>query len=132
MTSQTLAARHAPLLEELQSLRALARQVLRAHEAESGRRLHEVWALIADLLEDLEPHIREEEEAGFAPQRRLRCDHAQVCVLLEDLRCQTHGYQPPEGACGAWKELWQRLSAFDAALREQIEREERFAGFPAT
>ena len=127
MTPQGLAAHHAPLLRELRALRALAGQVLRAHEAECGKRLHEVWALIADLLEDLEPHLRDEEDAEFAANRELRFDHAQVRLLLEDLRCQTRGYRPPEGACSTWSELWRRLGALDGALREQMRTEEDFS-----
>ena len=127
MTAQGLSARHGPLLRELRSLRALAGQVLRAHEAECGKRLHEVRDLIADLLEDLEPHLRDEEDVAFAANRELRFDHAQVRLLLEDLRCLTHGYRPPTAACATWSELWRRLGAFDEALCEQMRTEEEFS-----
>lgn len=132
MTKERLSATHAPLLRELRALRSLAGQVLRAHEAECGKRLHEVRALIADLLEDLEPHLREEEDADFAASRELRLDHAQVRLLLEDLRCLTHGYRPPESACATWVELWRRLGAFDEALCEQMRTEEAFSAARVT
>ncbi len=127
MTADLLLAGHARLLHELGGLRAAARQVLDAHRTEYGGRLGEIAALVADLLEDLEPHVRDEERAGFALRRDLRGDHGQVLLLLDDLRRETGGYRPPEGACPAWRELWRRLAAFDDALREQVRREEGFA-----
>lgn len=128
MTANELAAGHAPLLPELADLRALARQVLEAHRAEDGRRLHEVFALVADLLEDLQGHLLEEERASFAPRRELLRDHGQVRLLLGDLRRQTQGYRPPRGACTAWIELWLRLAAFEGVLLQQVGREEDFGG----
>lgn len=127
MTAESLAAGHAPLLDELAALRALARQVLEAHRSEDGRRLHEVSALVADLLEDLGLHLRDERDAAFAPAAALRADHAQVRMLLDDLRRQTRGFAPPRGACPTWRELWARLAAFDARLVAQMDLEERFS-----
>ncbi|MGZ6144313.1 MAG: hypothetical protein ACXWLM_13310, partial [Myxococcales bacterium] len=60
VTLDSLAAAHAPLLDELSELRKLARQVLEAHRAEDGRRLHEVSALVADLRRHTQ---------GFTPPR---------------------------------------------------------------
>ena len=103
------------LLPDLAGLRALARQVLEAHEAEDGPRLREVAALIADLLEDLSPCCER------VPAER---DHAQLRLLLADLRCLTHGYHAPEGSCATWRELWQRLAALEEALLHEIEAEQ--------
>ncbi|HUJ29211.1 MAG TPA: hemerythrin domain-containing protein [Myxococcales bacterium] len=128
MTAESLAAGHAPLLGELAALRALARQVLEAHRAEDGRRLHEVSALVADLLEDLAQHLRDERDAAFAPAAALRGDHEQVRLLLADLRRHTQGFSPPRGACVTWRELWVRLAAFDARLVAQMDLEEKFSG----
>ncbi len=127
MTAEKLALAHAPLVRELADLRALARQVLDAHRDRDGRHLHEVFALVADLLEDLDPHLRDEEQASFAPRRQLRRDHAQVRLLLADLRRHAQGYRLPGGACATWGELWQRLAAFEDALLRQMRREEDFA-----
>ena len=127
MTVQELTSGHAPLVGELGRLRRLARQVLDAHRAEDGKRLHEVFALVADLLEDLDPHLRDEEQASFAPHRELRLDHEQVRLLLADLRRHTQGFRAPDRACAAWRELWRRLAAFEGALLRQMRREEDFA-----
>ena len=127
MTAQDLTAGHAPLVAELARLRRLARQVLDAHRAQDGRLLHEVFALVADLLEDLDPHLRDEEHASFAPHRELRQDHEQVRLLLADLRRHTQGFRAPDGACATWRELWRRLAAFEDALLRQMRREEDFA-----
>lgn len=126
MTPESLAAGHAPLLDGLAELRALARQVLDAHRAEDGRRLHEVSALVADLVEDLALHLRCERDAEFAPVRAFRKDHAQVRLLLADLRRHTQGFTPPRGACATWCELWGRLAQFEAGLLAQMDREETF------
>ncbi len=127
MTSEALATYHATILEELRSLKALARKVLDAHRAEAGKELHEVWDLVADLLEDLGLHLREEEEAAFAARSELRGDHVQVRLLLRELRQVTRTHPPPTGACAAWIELWQRLGDLDEALSAQMWREEEFA-----
>ncbi len=126
MTLDTLAAGHAHLLPELEESRALSRQVLDAHRSEDGRRLREVSALVADLLEDLALHLRDERDARFAPARTLREDHAQVRRLLADLRRHTDGFTPPPGACTAWRELWARLAAFEAHMLAQMDLEETF------
>jgi iron-sulfur cluster repair protein YtfE (RIC family) len=126
MTAEALAAGHAPLLHEAGALRALARQVLEAHRAEDGRRLHEVSALVADLLEDLLLHLRDERDAAFAPAAMLRGDHDQVRLLLADLRRQTRGFSPPRGACSTWRELWARLAALETRLLAQMDLEESF------
>ncbi len=126
MTAEALAAGHLPLLREVGELRMLARRVLEAHRAEDGKRLREVRALISDLLEDLECHLRDEEAARFAPNAELRRDHAQVRLLLADLRRHTDGYRAQAGACGACLELWRRLAGLDEALCAQLSREEDF------
>lgn len=133
MTAESLAAGHEPLLRELGELRALAKQVLEAHRAEDGRRLHELSALVADLLDDLDLHLRDEERADFAERRELRRDHAQLRMLLGDLRRQTQGYCAPHGACATLRELWRRLSAYEDLLLGQMRREEEFVagGAPA-
>ncbi len=113
-----------PLLVELAELRALARQVLDAHRAEDGRRLHEVSAVVADLLEDLTVHFRDERAAQFRPSAALRDDHAQVRLLLDDLRCLTRGFTTPKGACSTWRELWDRLAALETTLLQRMDREE--------
>ncbi len=113
-----------PLLNEVSHLRTLARQVLDAHRAEDGRRLHEVSALVADLLEDLAVHLPDERQAR-APNALLRHDHAQVRLLLADLRRHTGGFVPPRGACASWRELWLRLAKLEALLLAKIDQEER-------
>ena len=131
VTLDSLAAAHAPLLDELSELLKLARQVLEAHRAEDGRRLHEVSALVADLLEDLAMHLRDERDAAFALSPPLRDDHAQARLLLADLRRHTQGFTPPRGACSTWRELWERLSKLEALLLAQMDQEEQFqSGLP--
>jgi iron-sulfur cluster repair protein YtfE (RIC family) len=127
MTVQELTAAHAPLMRELAELRGLARQVLDAHRAQDGRRLHEVFALVVDLLEDLDLHLRDEEQASFAPRRELRRDHAQVRLLLADLRRHTEGSRVPADAYVTWCALWRGLAAFEDALLRQMRREDDFA-----
>ena len=127
MTVESLAAEHQPLLRELEELRTLAKMVLEAHRVEDSRRLHELSALVADLVEDLALHLHDERKAQFARLRTLAEDHAQVRLLLADLRRLTHGYTPPPGACETWRELGARLAAFEVRLLAQMDLEEEFS-----
>ncbi len=126
MTPQLLAATQTAIVNDLLDVRTLSRQVLDAHRAEDGRRLHEVCELISDLLEHLEEHLRVERRAAFAPLRILREDHVQVRLLLSDLRCLTCGFTAPEGACDTWRKLWGRLASLEARLLAQLALEESF------
>jgi regulator of cell morphogenesis and NO signaling len=125
--------------EELQTLAPLAAKVLGVH-GERHPELAEVAALIADLTTDLVPHMLKEEQVLFPyvnqleqgsaptpffgtvknPVRMMMAEHDRVGELLARLRVTTSGYDVPGNACFSYRELYRRLSEFEARTHEHI------------
>ena len=111
---------------ELEVIDELLPVVLRAHMSASGEELLEVHKTFSALRAELQEHLLKEEEiifpllddvsaAGKEKSRRLiretEAEHDAAGELLHRLKQRTNGFNPPENACDAFRELYRRLEA---------------------
>ncbi|QGG94474.1 iron-sulfur cluster repair di-iron protein [Actinomarinicola tropica] len=135
---------HAYLHEELPLLQELAHKVESVHGVRHPE-LVSVAALVRAVVEDLVPHLAEEETVVFPAIRRhvdagedvpgelverLRDDHEATGALLGELRSVTDGYQVPGDACASYTSLYERLAALEADTFRHIHLENNVL-FPA-
>ncbi|MBN8927052.1 MAG: iron-sulfur cluster repair protein YtfE [Rhodospirillales bacterium] len=127
----TYHAGHRAALPELQRL---ARRVEAVHKANPA-----VPAGLADLLaamgEDLEAHMRKEEQVLFPlmragghpmighPIAMMLAEHDDHGAHLRALEALTQDFTPPEGACTTWRALYAGLAQFTDALMAHIHLE---------
>jgi regulator of cell morphogenesis and NO signaling len=125
---------HAVHRADLAGLVPLARKVESVHEGHP-----QCPKGLGDLLEamrdELEAHMTKEEQvlfptllaggAGCAPFaiRRMRLEHDDHTQSLAALRELTSAFDPPAGACGSWRALYDGCAKLDKELREHIELE---------
>lgn len=75
--------------------------------------------------EVLFPAIRANDSASVSyPIALMHGEHESYAVELAAIEALTHGFQPPEGACGSWRRLYQGVAELCAGLREQIRIED--------
>lgn len=125
---------HAPLWSELPRLRAMATKVLRVH-GDKDARIAEINVILSDLADELEQHMRKEEQVLFpmigsgrgsaagGPVAVMHAEHDSAGEALRAMRRLTDGYTPPAEACGTWRALWQGLEALEAELHAHIHLE---------
>jgi regulator of cell morphogenesis and NO signaling len=123
---------HKPLHEELALLEVMARRVRRVHGAKDPERLSRLAETVVALRDELEVHMRKEEEILFPwilsgrgtsavlPIQMMRGTHQQL-IFLRDL---TDQYVPPPQACPTWRALWRGLETLDANLVEHMHLED--------
>ncbi len=126
---------HAPLPEDLAQLRGMADKVLRVHGDKDPLRLSELALTIRKLEVELLDHMEKEEKVLFPrivshqegrctePIDELQAEHETAGTALEVIKRLTNGFTPPAAACATWSNLYARLKAFDAELREHIHLE---------
>jgi regulator of cell morphogenesis and NO signaling len=144
MAASIVAIYHAYTREELQTLTPLANKVLSVH-GERRPELAEVVALVADLTNDLLPHMLKEEQVLFPyvsqleaateadqpppapffgtvknPVRMMMLEHDRVAELLDRLRAATADYAAPESACFSYLELYRRLAELELRTHEHV------------
>jgi regulator of cell morphogenesis and NO signaling len=130
--------------QELQTITPIAEKVLSVH-GERRPELAEVLALIHDLAADMIPHMLKEEQVLFPyvaqleeaanrsqpaptpffgtvknPVRMMMMEHDRVGDLLARLRVTSDQFTPPESACFSYRELYRRLTDFEARTHEHI------------
>jgi regulator of cell morphogenesis and NO signaling len=135
---------HGYTREELETLKPLADKVLGVH-GERHPELAEVVTLIAELTSDLLPHMLKEEQVLFPyvnqmeeaaaakrpaptpffgtvknPVRMMMLEHDRVGELIASLRRVTSDYTAPDSACFSYRELYRRLTDFEAKTHEHI------------
>lgn len=141
---------HRYLKQELPRLSALTEKVSRVH-GEKHPELVAVTEVFAQLRDDLEPHLRKEEQVLFPMIRtlaaatsapRFHCgslsnpitvmerEHVVVGELLEKLRQITGGYQAPEGTCASTQALMEGLAQLEADTHLHVHKENNHL-FPA-
>lgn len=141
---------HRYLKQELPRLSALAEKVSRVH-GEKHPQLVAVAEVFAELRDDLEPHLRKEEEVLFPmictlaaatsaprfhcgslsnPITAMEREHVVVGELLEKLRQITGGYQAPEGTCASTHALMEGLAQLEADTHLHVHKENNHL-FPA-
>ncbi|WP_043766029.1 iron-sulfur cluster repair protein YtfE [Algiphilus aromaticivorans] len=125
---------HDPLREQLPELQRLTRRVEKVHAAHP-----DCPAGLADVLaqmeEELEMHMRKEEEVLFPmlarrqhgaasqPVRVMRDEHDAHGEVLERIATLTNDMQPPERACNTWQALYAGLALLRHDLMEHIHLE---------
>ncbi len=126
---------HSGLPQDLAQLRGMADKVERVHGSKDPSRLSELALTISKLEFSLSGHLVEEETVLF-PQvtdRRgdftqeqiaeLQADHDRAGRSLELIKRLTDNFVAPPEACSTWSNLYARLQAFDAEMREHIHLE---------
>lgn len=134
---------HDFLWRELAPLGALAHRVAAAHRAEHPE-LSRLARAYDCFREDMEVHLRKEEELLFPALRELaggralpsmfhgdlhvpllamEGDHGRSEQSLRFFRKVTGGYLPPEDACDAWRALLERLRRLERDLHRHVHLE---------
>ena len=129
----TIEARfHTSLPRELTRLLAMAERVLLVHGQKDPARLESLRDTVASLQAELIPHLALEEAEVFAAIRagatdqalvgiqQLEHEHDAVGALLKKSRELTDDFNPPLGACGTWRALYQGLAELEAETHEHI------------
>lgn len=130
-----LAKHHRPLDTELPRLDHLVRKVTGVHYTKDPATMDGIRAAWAELVEDLVPHMKKEEQVLFpwiragqgtsagGPVQVMEAEHEHVGAVLVALRRLTNDYVVPEEACGSWRALWQGLEALEEDLHRHIHLE---------
>jgi regulator of cell morphogenesis and NO signaling len=119
---------------ELPQLIDLARKVETVHADHPG-----CPAGLADFLtvmaEELEAHMGKEEQILFPTLlsggaactpfalRRMRLEHADHDLRLQELKAGANAFQPPSDACGSWRKLYAGCEKLYNDLRAHIDTE---------
>ncbi|KGP74444.1 iron-sulfur cluster repair di-iron protein [Pontibacillus yanchengensis] len=136
-----IAKHHRYLNEELPQLSPYVTKVLRVHGT-SNPHLTTVHNLFHRLKTELEQHTIKEETQDFpllleheqhpTEETRMKVneivqelenEHYTAGNLLRKLREATNDYTPPQGACGTYRLVYQRLEALETDLHEHIHLE---------
>jgi len=134
---------HRYLKQEMPRLSELADKVMRAH-GERHPELNRVAEVFAEIRNDLEPHLRKEEDIIFPMIRTLASassmpsfdcgsiakpiavlerEHSVVGGLLAQLRELTDGYQAPADTCASTKALMVGLAELEADTHLHVHKE---------
>ena len=140
LTFHLEATHHAHLHRELPRLAALADKVVGVH-GDRHPELVEVRSSLAELRDDLGPHLQREEQVLFpmiralvSPTMRptssvqtpiavLCAEHDRAGQLLQTLRTQTNGYFTPADGCASYRALYDGLAELEADLHLHVHKE---------
>lgn len=126
---------HVPHLRDLLQAIDTARKVEAVHADHDEAPLG-LAALLTSFFDHLSMHQAREEAVLFPmmlngagdlthPVAAMNREHDDVRVDLDALGRMTRGFEPPEGACGSWRALYDLCRKFDADLREHMRLEEK-------
>ena len=128
------------LWEELPRLSALLEKIQNVH-GERHPELARIRERYEQLRNELEPHLREEEQTVFPlvrclavsddRERRtladrvgaLRDDHEAAGALLAELRQLTGGYVPPADGCASYQAAFRGLAELEADVHLHVHKE---------
>ena len=139
LTAHIVRTYHQPLRDELPRLNTMAAKVAKVHGTKDSR-LGRVASALLELSEELQAHMRKEEqvlfpvidaiETGASPPMRIDApisvmehEHEQAGVLLGELRSLTDEYQPPEWGCATVRALYGGLAELEHAMHVHIHLE---------
>ncbi|WP_332631949.1 iron-sulfur cluster repair di-iron protein [Halalkalibacter flavus] len=127
--------------EEFSQLSPYVTKVLRVHGAGQPH-LAQIHRLFHELRVELEQHLLKEETEDFplileVEQNRtkenveklqkvveeLENEHSHAGNILKELREVTNDFTPPEGACGTYRLVYQRLEDIEADMFQHIHLE---------
>lgn len=126
---------HRPLERDLARLQGLLRKVVSVHGPHHPELFGPLDEAFRALREDLEPHVRKEEEVLFpwirggrgetaaAAVKVLAEEHEAVGAILVRIRALTDDYVAPEDACSTWHALWDGLHELERDLHAHIHLE---------
>ncbi len=148
LVDHILETHHRYLHEELPLLVALAEKVRDVH-ASRHPELVRVAALVAEIRDDLVPHLAKEEQVLFPairewaagqrtfsfgtltnPIRVMMGEHDRAGELLGQLRSATEGYQAPADGCVSYRTLYGRLEHLELDTHRHVHLENNVL-FPA-
>lgn len=132
---------HRFLNEELPQLSPYVTKVFRVHGPKQPH-LAQIHKLFHELKTELEQHIIKEEtedfplilafeqnptDENYSKLRKvvdqLESEHSHAGDIMKELRNITNDFTPPEGACGTYRLVYQRLAALESDLFEHIHLE---------
>jgi regulator of cell morphogenesis and NO signaling len=136
LVAHVISRYHEPLRRQLPFLRTLAAKVARVH-GEHNPRLGELAEIVAQLGEDLEPHLDDEEATLFPaamaarpelPRLRellaaMRDEHLAVAALLERMHAATEEYTVPDWACTSYRTLFRELQQLETDILRHVHLE---------
>lgn len=145
LVEHILREHHDWLKANLPRIAMLSEKVRDVHGSHHPEMIELAWVFSA-LRDDLEPHLRKEEEILFpaalsleatgiaslschavasleGPLLAMEHDHVEVGQLLERLVDLTDGFRPPEGACNTWRALYDALQELDRNTRAHVHLE---------
>lgn len=141
---------HAYLHSELPRLERMVTKVAAVH-GEKEPRLHQIKDIFLDVSQELETHVRKEEQILFpmirqldasaiAPQfhcgnisnpiRQMELEHDEAGVALGQLRQLTDNYTPPDWACNTYRAMLSALADFEQDMHQHVHKENNVL-FPA-
>ncbi|HDX9588216.1 TPA: iron-sulfur cluster repair di-iron protein [Bacillus pseudomycoides] len=132
---------HRFLNEELPQLSPYVTKAFRVHGSKQPH-LAQIHKLFHELKTELEQHIIKEEtddfplilafeqnptDENYSKLRKvvdqLESEHSHAGDIMKELRNITNDFTPPEGACGTYRLVYQRLAALESDLFEHIHLE---------
>jgi regulator of cell morphogenesis and NO signaling len=143
LTRHIVARYHDTLREELPRMERMMQKVLAVHGPKHPW-LDGVAQTFSALRDDMLPHMQKEEDVLFPfisrmaseqasvhlppapfgalqnPIRMMEMEHEAVGSLLVELRFQTNGYVPPEGACNTFRGLYHAFAELERETHEHI------------
>lgn len=146
LISYIVARHHGFLREELPRLHAMAERVARVHGGHTPS-LVEVFEVFTGLFQELDSHMRKEEQILFpaivamthgdgtplpldGPIACMIHEHDDAGEALRRLRELTGGYLPPADACNTYRALFEGLKDLEEDLHRHIHLENSVL-FPA-
>ena len=148
LVDHILGTHHRYLHEELPLLVALAEKVRDVHGSRHPE-LTRVAALVAEIRDDLDPHLAKEEQVLFPairdwaegqrafpfgtlsnPVGMMMTEHDRAGELLEELRAATDAYTTPADGCASYQTLYRRLEELEVDTHRHIHLENNVL-FPA-
>lgn len=132
---------HRYLQEELPNLSPYVTKVMKVHGGNQPH-LKDIHKLFNELKMDLEQHTLKEENENFplimqyeekpseeqlqtiaTALTNLEDEHSHAGEILRKLREITNDYSPPEGACGTYRLVYNRLEELEAETFQHIHLE---------
>ncbi|WP_020060473.1 iron-sulfur cluster repair di-iron protein [Bacillus sp. 123MFChir2] len=132
---------HRYLNEELPQLSPYVTKVFRVHGSKQPH-LAQIHKLFNELKTELEQHIIKEETEDFPlilafeqnptdenytklrkVVEQLESEHSHAGDIIKELRNITNDFTPPEGACGTYRLVYQRLASLESDLFQHIHLE---------
>ncbi len=129
---------HAFLHEELPRLDYMTQKVAVVH-GDRDARLSEVHKTFLELVKEMIPHLKMEEETIFPQIRQLEShpthgslttaiyqlesEHDRAGAALAELRRLTDGYTPPEWACNTYRAMLDLLARLERDMHQHVHQE---------